>query len=264
MSDLQERNRAVWSAGDWNRIAELITTVGPALLDVVGIEPGMKVLDVGTGNGRNVAIPAAQRGAEVTGLDLTDSWFDTGRAMAADAGVEVEFVVGDAQDLPYEDATFDRVLSTFGHMFAPDHRAAAQELCRVCRPGGVVGFTTWARAGYVGKMFALMGEFSPAAPPPGVGVPPQWGEHDHVREMLAPHVPEFSGGVVRYEFESVEAMVDYLDSNFGPAVTLRAAIGEERAAELREREIELISEFNEAADGTLVLTAEYLRTVVRR
>jgi SAM-dependent methyltransferase len=264
MSELQERNRAVWSSGNWDRIAELIAPVGPELLDAVGTEPGMKALDVGTGNGRNVAIPAAQRGLEVTGLDLTDRWFETGRAMAADAGVEVEFVVGDAQELPFEDVSFDRVLSTFGHMFAPDHRAAAQELCRVCKPGGVVGFTTWLRSGYVARMFALMGEFSPAPPPPGVGVPPQWGEHDHVREMLAPYEPEFSGGAVRYEFESVETMVDYFDSNFGPAVMLRAALGEERAAELREREIEMLAEFNEADDGTLVLPVEYLRTVVRR
>lgn len=264
MNELQERNRAVWSAGDWDRISELITTVGPALLDAVGVEPGMKVLDVGTGNGRNVAVPAARAGADVVGLDLTDRWFETARRNAADAGVEVEWVVGDAQELPFEDERFDRVLSTFGHMFAPDHRAAGQELLRVCRPGGVVGFTTWLRTGYVGRMFALMGEFAPGPPPPGAGLPPQWGERDHVREMLAPHEPEFSEGAVRYTFPSPGDMVDYFDQSFGPAVTLRAALGPERSAELRAREIELLEELNEADDGTLAITAEYLTTVVRR
>ena len=263
MGELQERNRAVWSAGDWDRISELIASVGPALLDAVGLQPGMKVLDVGTGNGRNLAIPAARAGAEVVGADLTDRWFATGRRLASEAGVDVEFVVADAQELPFADASFDRVLSTFGHMFAPDHRTAAQELLRVCRPGGIVGFTTWLQSGYVGRMFALMGEFAPP-PPAGAGVPPEWGNHDHVREMVAPYEPEFSGGTVRYTFESATAMTDYFDANFGPAVTLKAAIGEERAAELREREIAMLEAANEATDGTLAVTLEYLRTIVRR
>ena len=112
MSELQDRNRAVWSAGDWDAVAEKIKAVGPRLLDRVGIEPGMRVLDVGTGSGSNVAIPAAQRGAEVVGVDLTDAWFDAGRRRAADAGVEIEWVVGDAEALPFADASFDRVLST--------------------------------------------------------------------------------------------------------------------------------------------------------
>lgn len=263
MNEIQERNRAVWSAGDWDRMAELVESVGPTLLDEVGIEPGMRVLDVGTGNGRNIAIPAAKRGAEVVALDLTDAWFDTGRAMAADAGVEIEWTTGDAQELPFEDESFDRVLSTFGHMFAPDHRAAAQELLRVCRPGGAVGFTTWLREGYVGRMFALMGEFAPP-PPPGAGAPPQWGEREHIAQMLAPAEAEHSSGEVRYDFPSAGEFVDFFDANFGPAVMLLAAIGPERAGELRERELAMLEELNEADDGRMVVTAHYLRTVVRR
>jgi len=263
MGELQERNRAIWSTGDWDRMSDLIASVGPALLDVVGIEPGMKVLDVGTGSGGNIAIPAAQRGADVVGLDLTDAWFDAARRRQGEAGVEVEWVVGDAEGLPFEDAAFDRVLSTFGHMFAPDHRRAGQELLRVCGPGGVVGLTTWLLDGYVGRMFSLMGEYAPP-PPAGAGAPPQWGDRDHVREMLAPYEPEFSGGIVKYHFESPEASADFFDENFGPAITLRAAIGEEKAAELRERELAMLREINEETDGSLTVSAPYLRTVVRR
>jgi SAM-dependent methyltransferase len=263
MGELQERNRAVWSAGNWDRIAELITPVGTALLDAVGIEPGMRVLDVGTGNGRNVAIRAAQRGAEVVGLDITDAWFGSGRETAAEAGVELEWVVGAAEELPFEDASFDRVLSTFGHMFAPDHRAAGQELLRVCRPGGIVGFTTWVPSGYVGRIFQLMGGYAPP-PPPGTQPPPLWGDRDHVREMLAPGEPEFSGGVVRYEFDTVEEFAEMFDTNFPPAVMLRAAIGEERFAELHDRELEVMAEFNRATGDGVAVEAEYLRTLVRR
>ena len=191
MSELQDRNRAVWSAGDWDAVANHIASVGPRLLDRVGIEPGMRVLDVGTGSGSNVAIPAAQRGAEVVGADITDAWFDAARRRAAEADVDVEWVIGDAEALPFADASFDRVLSTFGHMFAPHHRQAAQELLRVCKPGGSVGFTTWLTTGLAGRMFAVIGMHAPP-PPPGVQPPPLWGDREHVRETVAPLEPEFA------------------------------------------------------------------------
>jgi len=263
MSELQERNRAVWSAGDWDRAAELIKMVGPRLLDQVGIEPGMRVLDVGTGSGGNIAIPAGERGADVVGLDLTDAWFDAARRRAADAGVEVEWVVGDAEELPFEDGSFDRVLSTFGHMFAPHHRQAAQELVRVCKPGGVVGFTTWLPTGYIGRTFTVMGSFAPPLPE-GVEPPPLWGDRDHVRAALAPFEPEFSEASVVYTFESPDAMEQFFNENFPPAVVLRKALPPDRIAELDQRVRETLDEFNEATDGSLRVTADYLVTVVRR
>lgn len=263
MSDLQERNRTAWSQGDWDQIADLLGEVGASLLDAVGVEPGMRVLDVGTGSGGNVAIPAARREAEVVGLDLTDEWFGAARRRAEDAGVDVEWVVGDAQDLPFEDESFDRVVSTFGHMFAPDHRRAGQELLRVCRPGGVVGFTTWLPQGYPGRMFRLMGEYMPP-PPPGVQPPPLWGDRDHVREQIAPHQPEFSEGVVRYRFDSPEDMLEFFNENFPMAVAVKGMLSPEQQEELDRRELEMLREFNEADDGTLSLPLAYLMTIVRR
>jgi SAM-dependent methyltransferase len=263
MSELQARNRAAWSAGDWDVVANEITSVGPRLLDRVGLEPGMRVLDVGTGSGSNVAIPAAQRGAHVVGSDLTDAWFEAGRRRAAEAGVEIDWVLGDAQELPFEDGSFDRVLSTFGHMFAPHHRQAAQELVRVCKPGGSVGFTTWLTTGFSGRMFAVIGMHAPP-PPPGVQPPPLWGDREHVRETLAPLEPEFAEDSVVYEWDEPDGLATLFIENFGPLVTLRAALAPEQTAALDADFRAMLDDVNEATDGSLKATADYLVTIVRK
>ena len=157
--------RATWSAGDWDGFARLLTPVGRLVVDRVGVEPGLGLLDVGTGTGGNVAIPAAQLGAEVVGLDITPELLTHARRRAADAGVVVGWIEGDAQELPFADASFDRVTSTFGAMFAPDHGRTAAELVRVCRPGGRIVMTTWVNDGFVGELFTLTGSFMPAPPP---------------------------------------------------------------------------------------------------
>src|ERR1700761_799737 len=157
--------RATWSAGDWDRFAALIRPVGALVIDRVGVAPGVRLLDVGTGNGGNLAIPAALLGAEVVGLDITPELLEHAVRRAAEAGVDVSWGEGDAQQLPFADAGFDRVTSTFGAMFAPDHQRAAGELVRVCRPGGRVAMTTWVDDGFVGEMFSLSGSFLPAARP---------------------------------------------------------------------------------------------------
>ena len=181
--ELRGRARATWAAGDWDRFARLIAPVGERVLERAELEPGLELLDVGTGSGGNIAIPAAHGGAKVVGLDVTPELFEHARRHAADAGVEVEWVEGDAQQLQFPDASFDRVISTFGAMFAPDHAGAAAELVRVCRPGGRVLMTTWVNDGFVGEMFKLTGAFLPP-PPPGVEPPPLWGVEAHVREMF--------------------------------------------------------------------------------
>src|ERR1700685_4437077 len=163
--------RATWAAGDWDSFSGLVEPVGTLVLDRIGVEPGMDLLDVGTGSGGNVAIPAALRGATVVGCDVTPELFGHAQRRAAEAGVEVEWVEADAQDLPFGDASFDRVISTFGAMFAPDHFRAAAELVRVCRPGGRIAMTTWVNDGFVGELFGLTGSFMPP-PPPGGEAPP--------------------------------------------------------------------------------------------
>ena len=265
VADFKQRARTTWAGGDWDTVSNTIAAVGPALLDRVGIEPGMDVLDVGTGSGGTVSIPAAQRGANVTGSDLTPELFDAARSRAQAAGVEVEWVQADAESLPFEDGSFDRVLSTFGHMFAPRHEQAAAELARVVRPGGVVGTCTWATHGATAEMFKIVGGFMP--PPPDFAQSPLlWGDEGHIRELLEPHGLEVEvfPEKVRVDYETPEGYVEMFERDFGPLVMARQVLGEDRWAELHEAYVEMIARENKADDGSLRLEPDYVVTVARK
>src|SRR5687768_6344441 len=218
----QAANRAIWSAGKWDRVADYVAGTGPRLLDSVGIEEGMRVLDIGTGSGGSVAIPAALRGADVVGSDISSVHFDAARARAEAAGVEVEWVEADALDLPFDDGSFDRVLSTFGHMFAPDHAQAASEMARVLKPDGVIGFCCWSPEGTTGQMFRLTASHMPP-PPEGFQPPPLWGSQDHVRALFEPlgFELEFERKMNEFREESPEIYSEVFQSNFGPMVKAR-------------------------------------------
>jgi ubiquinone/menaquinone biosynthesis C-methylase UbiE len=264
LAELKQRNRAVWAAGEWDEVAPLGHEVGPRLLDRVGIEEGMEVLDVGTGSGGSVAIPAASRGARVVGSDLTPEHFVAARRRADEAGVDVEWVEADAEDLPFDDRSFDRVLSTFGHMFAPRHALAGAELARVCRPEGAVVTTTWVPDRFAGLMFKTVAPYMP--PPPEFAQPPiLWGEEDHVREMFEPHrlELEFDRDTIVFEKPSVEEFLTFYEEKFGPMVTAKAALGE-RWPELRRDLVSLIESLNSADDGSCSVEATYLVTVGRK
>jgi SAM-dependent methyltransferase len=256
----------MWAAGDWDSFAELIKPVGQVVLDRVGIEPGTTLLDVGTGSGGNVAIPAAQRGAKVVGADVTPELFEHARRRAAEAGVEVEWVEADAQELPFDDASFDRVISTFGAMFAPDHARAAAELVRVCRPGGRIAMTTWLNDGFAGELFKLTGTFLPP-PPPGVQPPPLWGVEDHVREMFgaAGARPEIARETLHIEWDSEHDAVRGYTTEFGPFVMARRVLEPQgRWEEFVSAFAELVRRFNRADDGTARFPAEYFLITVDR
>jgi SAM-dependent methyltransferase len=259
------RNRAVWSAGDWDKMSQVIAAVGPRLLDTIGVGPGTRLLDIGTGSGGTVAIPAAQRGADVVGSDFIDTWFDAARRRASEAGVEVEWVVADAQDLPFEDASFDVVTSTFGHMFAPNQEAAAAELARVVKPGGTIGFAAWRPMGNIGRFFAAVGSHMPP-PPEGFKPPPLWGTEDRVRELLEPHGIElsFSNEVVPFEFADKDDLLELQETSFGPLVTARAVLGDDGWPALRDDLRKLFDDVNERTDGSYSANMEYLQTIGRR
>lgn len=260
----RERNRAVWRSGDWDKVATFIHEAGPRLLDDIGaVGPGVRLLDVATGNGRSVAIPAAQRGARVTGCDLAEQWLTAGRAHAAAAGVEVEWVVGDADDLPFPDDSFDVVTSTFGHMFAPDHAAAARELVRVCRPGGTIGLCCWAPDGPSDKFFAPVAERMPP-PPADVQPPVLWGTEAHVSALLEPLgvTLRLRREVLTLRFDSAEAWMGLYEANFGPIMAAKAALGD-GWPEARAEVIELATATSLADDGTMIHEYEYLQTIGR-
>lgn len=262
MEEFKERQRAMWAAGDYGTLSEYIKDVGEFVVVRTGVEAGMRVLDVACGTG-NAALPAARVGAQVTGLDLVPELLEGGRTKAAAAGVDIDWVEGDAEELPFEDGSFDRVFSTFGHMFAPRHRKTADEMVRVCRDGAVIAICCWTPEGTVGDVFRASGSYMP--PPPDFASPPiLWGTEEHVRDMFGSVATdlEFERRSATIEWESIEGFADFFMDRFGPLVTARQMLGE-RFGELRGEILAIWANNNEADDGRLVLPQEYLLSVIR-
>lgn len=223
LSELKHRARATWSAGDYDAVATGIWPVGARVVTSVGVAGNDRVLDVAAGTG-NAAVRAAQAGGIVTAVDLTPELFPAGRRRAADAGVEIDWIEGDAEQLPFDDAIFDVVLSTFGVMFAPRHAVAAAEMSRVLRSGGRMGLATWTPEGTVADLFRTVAAELP--PPPPIAEPPlTWGDPDHVRSLFPDMTLESS--VERLPIDPhVDAgeVVDFYLSSFGPLVMARRAL----------------------------------------
>ena len=262
MEEFKERQRAMWAAGDYATLSEHIRDVGERVVARAGVDGGMAVLDVACGTG-NAAIPAARAGAQVTGLDLVPELLEAGRKKAVEEGIDIEWVEGDAESLPFADGSFDRVFSTFGHMFAPRHRQTADEMTRVSRDGGVTALCCWTPEGSVGDVFRASASYMPS--PPDYASPPiLWGTEDHVREMFAPAATnyEFERNTTIVEWESIDGFADFFMDRFGPLVTAKQMLGD-RFVELRQEIIEIWTRWNESGDGRLVLPQEYLLSVIR-
>jgi SAM-dependent methyltransferase len=223
LATLKQGARATWAAGDYPEVAKRqLWEVGPRIVRHVDVRAGDEVLDVACGTG-NAAIRAAQAGGSVVGVDLTPELFDAARRLAAEAGVFVDWVQGDAEELPFADESFDVVVSTFGCMFAPRHAVTAQELARVLRPGGRLGICSWTPDGAMGEFFRRVGGYMPP-PSPLAEPPPLWGSEPHVEELFdgTGIELEFEREVVQPPaFESPEAALEFLTSKFGPLMMAR-------------------------------------------
>lgn len=246
----------MWDAGNFAAVAERIATTGELLVEKAGIQPGMTVLDVACGSG-NASIPAAKAGARVTGLDFAPGLLDIARERAADAMVEIDFVEGDAQALPFDDASFDRVVSIFGHMFAPDHERTAAAMRRVVRPGGAIAVACWTPDGSIGRMFEMIWSL---VPPPGTPSPLLWGTEEHVRELLGD--ADFEHRSIEWRDDSAESYARFMLDSFGPLLNAREALAE-REDDVEAAYIDFLHAENENDDGTLRFSGEYLLTVVR-
>jgi len=262
---LKARHRAMWALGDYHAVAtEIIQDLGPVLVEATGLGPDDHVLDVAAGSG-NVAIPAAATGARVIATDLTPELLDQGKADAAAAGVSLEWGVADAENLPYADDTFDAVTSCVGVMFAPHHQTAADELIRVCRPGGRIGLISWTPTGFIGQLFATMKPYV-APPPPGAQPPPLWGDIEHVRGLLGDRVTEIRASqqlLNARELSDPVAFRDYFKHNYGPTIAAYRGLAEdaERTAELDQALLDLVERFR-TPDGTVEW--EYLLVVATK
>jgi ubiquinone/menaquinone biosynthesis C-methylase UbiE len=263
VNGIKEGQKQMWASGDYPEIARTIEEVAEVVVERVHVAPGKELLDVATGSG-NVAISAARKGAAVTGLDITPELLQAARRRASEACVEVHWIEGDAEELPFADAAFDRVTSCFGVMFAPRQGRAAAELVRVARPGARIAFTAWTPEGLLGKMFKLVGSYMPP-PPPELTPPVMWGTEDHVRSLFAAAgvEPSFERRTVTFSHDSPESWVEYNSRVLGPSILARAALEPQgRWDALQADLVELYRAGNEATDGTLRAPAEYLLTVV--
>jgi SAM-dependent methyltransferase len=262
LGEVTERQRAAWSAGDFNRMALSIMEVAEHLVASADPAPGSDVLDVACGTG-NAALVAARRQCAVTGVDFAPNLLESAAARAAAEGSEITWVEGDAQGLPFEDASFGTVMSVFGAMFAPDQEAVASELLRVCRPGGVIALADWVPGSFAQALFAAVAPFVP--PPPGLVPPWRWGTEDGLAELLG------AGADVRAErrvffqrFRSPAQLGALFREGFGPTVLAYRAAGSDGEAELTAALAEAIARYDRAADGTCRLEGEYLEVVATR
>jgi SAM-dependent methyltransferase len=262
LADLKHEHRAAWASGDYAHVAErLVGDVIPAhVLDRAAVRTGARVLDLAAGTG-NIAVRAAQAGARVTALDLAPELLQRGRERAAAAGVEIEWVEGDAEDLPFEDGRFDCVLSTLGIQFAPRHVVAASEAVRVTRSGGTIGLANWTPRGHIGQVLRTVGAHTPR--PPAFASPPAlWGDEDHVRSLLEPHgvAVECEPGMNPFTgFASADEWVDYMAANYGPLLAARRKLALTGGwDDLRAEIVALTEAFDRGRPGELHVESEYL------
>jgi SAM-dependent methyltransferase len=266
-TELKARHRKMWASGDYPSMVEtFLLPLGPTLVEACGIESGQRVLDVACGTG-NASIPAAKTGAEVTASDLTPELFDAGRERAKAEGVELEWVEADAENLPFEDESYDVVMSSIGAMFAPQHQAVADELVRVCRPGGTIGMLNWTPEGMIGALFRTMGPFAPP-PPPGAQPPPLWGSEDHMRELFGERVEWKTldrADLVITAFEHPRDYGEHFKERYGPTIAARAnAEKDGRAEELDKALDEFCDEWNRGTEDDARFEQEYLVAVGTR
>lgn len=265
--ELKQRHRAVWGLGDYPAVArDVIPELGPVLVEAAGVRRGERVLDVAAGSG-NAAVPAALTGAEVVASDLTPELFDAGRAYAAAQGVRLTWEEGDAEALPYPDGSFDVVLSCVGVMFAPHHERAADELVRVCRPGGRIALLSWTPEGFVGEMFRTMRPYAPP-PPPGAQPPPLWGDEQHVRDLLGDRVTDVVARrqtVTSPAYASPEAWRDWWKTVYGPTIAVyRGIAGDPERTAALDHDLAALAARYDRGTGSTVMEWEYLLLTARR
>ena len=261
---LKGKLKAVWSAGDFAEIARSFETGAAEFADRLSFAQGTRVLDVACGNG-NTAIPAAKAGADVTGVDLIPYLIEQAKERAAAEAVEAKFEVGDAEALPYDDSSFDAVVTMFGAMFAPRPDVVASELKRVCRPGGLITMANWTPEGFIGQMFKVTGKHVP--PPASMPSPILWGVEEVVKERFGDGVTdvELVRRPMRFDFPFGPAdTVEYFRKYYGPTQKAFDALDAEGQSALRADLEYLWAENNEAKDGTTVVMSEYLDVRVIR
>jgi len=260
---LKARQQATWSSGDYAIIGVTLQIVGEQLAEACDLLWDERVLDVAAGNG-NATLAAARRGAQVTSTDYVPALLERGAQRAQAEHLSVNFQVADAEDLPFADASFDAVVSTFGVMFAPDQVRAAAEMARVCRPGGRIGLANWTPQGFIGQLFKVIAAHVP--PPAGVQPPPLWGTEARLQELFgaAASSIEVTRRQFHFRYRSAAHFVDVFRTWYGPVHKAFAALGPEQGAALEKDLLDLLNRLNTHHPQALVVPGEYLEVVVHR
>jgi ubiquinone/menaquinone biosynthesis C-methylase UbiE len=260
---LKTRMKATWTAGDFDKIAQTYEPGAAAFIARLALTPGTRVLDVACGTG-NLSFPAARAGASVTGVDIAPNLLITARARAQAEKINIQFDEGDAEQLPYADASFDVVVTMFGAMFAPRPDVTAAELRRVCRPGGLIAMANWTPAGFIGQMFKTTAAH---VPPPNIPSPLLWGDEATVRERLQrdDDLLQFTRRSIAFRLPLTPAQtVDYFRTWYGPTLRAFAALDEAGQAALHRDLTRLWSQYNQATDVTTYVESEYLEIICRQ
>jgi SAM-dependent methyltransferase len=264
LTALKTRLRATWIAGDFGQIAKSYVSGAEEFIKKLNLKPGMKVLDVACGTG-NLTLPAARAGAIVTGVDIAPNLIEQARENAKREGLNIQFDEGDAEALPYDDASFDAVVTMFGAMFAPRPDLVAAELKRVCRPGGFIAMANWIPTGFIGQMFKIMSSRVP--PPAGMPSPLLWGKEETVRERLGEGISklETKPQIITFEFPVSPAdAVEIFRTYYGPTNKAFGTLDETAQAALRKELEQLWTEHNRGTDGTTAVDSEYLEVIAVR
>jgi SAM-dependent methyltransferase len=261
LAAIKQRQQATWASGDFAVIGTTLQIVGESLAEAADVRAGERVLDVAAGNG-NATLAAARRFAEVTSTDYVPALLDKGRERAIAEGLQVQFRAADAEQLPFDDASFDVVLSTFGVMFAPDHARSAREMQRVLRSGGRIGLANWTAEGFIGRLFKVIGKH--VAPPAGLKSPALWGSEAHIVELFGAHALNMrcERRIFNFRYRSAAHWVQVFRDFYGPTHKAFGALDASGQRALQHDIVALLDELNTAGAGSLVVPAEYLEVVV--
>jgi ubiquinone/menaquinone biosynthesis C-methylase UbiE len=258
---VKTKQHAAWSSGDYALIGVTLQIVGEQLAEAMDLRAGQTVLDIAAGNG-NATLAAARRGCDVTSTDYVESLLARGRKRAEADGLSVDFRVADAEQLPFEDRSFDAVVSTFGAMFSPDQDSTATEMLRVCRSGGKIGLANWTPGGFIGQMFKVIGKHLP--PPAGVKSPALWGTSEWMEKAFRASAANIvtEPRMFNFHYRSPQHFLDTFRTYYGPMLKAFEALDAAGQKGLARDLLALIGELNTAKDGTIVVPGEYLEVVI--
>lgn len=258
---IKQKQQAMWACGDYAVIGTTLQIVGERLCEAVDLRAAERVLDVAAGNG-NATLAAARHFAQVTSSDYVGALLEVGKARAAAEHLPVTFREADAEALPFPDASFDIVVSTFGVMFTPDQAKAAREMSRVVRKGGRIGLASWTPEGFIGQLFKTIGKHLP--PPAGVKSPALWGTETHLAELFPGHKVQATRQIFNFRYKSPQHWLDIFRTYYGPTNRAFAALDSTRQTALQADILDLLNRLNRGGSDTLVVPGEYLEAVVTK